>query len=101
MMQVEVPTILTTSPSDAPAPSASQWASNAPTGIGIPDFTPRRAAHSEESVPAILSEVAYGPSIFARKPSSSGSISLRASFEGKPPKDSFQSHLWPSAQTLR
>jgi hypothetical protein len=36
MTQVAVPTTLTTSPSAMPAPIASQCASKAPTGIGIP-----------------------------------------------------------------
>ena len=36
MMQVEVPTTLTTSPSRTPAPMASQCASKAPTGMGMP-----------------------------------------------------------------
>ena len=40
MMQVEVPTTLTTSPSRHPAPMASQCASNAPTGIGMPARKP-------------------------------------------------------------
>ena len=38
MMQVEVPTTLTTSPLRQPAPMASQCASKAPTGIGMPRF---------------------------------------------------------------
>ena len=44
MMQVEVPTTFTTSPTRQPAPIASQCASNAPTGIGMPAFRPRRSA---------------------------------------------------------
>ena len=40
MMQVEVPTTLTTSPSRQPAPMASQWASKAPTGMGMPARRP-------------------------------------------------------------
>ena len=46
MMQVEVPTTFTTSPVRAPAPMASQCASNAPTGMGIPCFNPNFFAHS-------------------------------------------------------
>src|SRR5947199_3838245 len=61
MMQVEVPTTLTTSPSLAPAPMASQCASNAPTGIGIPGRSPSFSAQCGDNVPAILSEVAYSP----------------------------------------
>ena len=44
-MHVEVPTTLTTSPSCAPAPIASQCASNAPTGIGMPARRPSFSAH--------------------------------------------------------
>ena len=44
MMQVDVPTTLTTSPSRHPAPSASQCASNAPTGTGIPACSPSSLA---------------------------------------------------------
>ena len=53
MMQVEVPTTLTTSPSRTPAPMASQCASNAPTGMGMPARNRSLAAHSAESRPAI------------------------------------------------
>ena len=52
MMQVEVPTTLTTSPSRHPAPRASQWASNAPTGIGMPGRRPNSEAHSGDRWPA-------------------------------------------------
>ena len=44
MMQVEVPTTFTTSPTRQPAPMASQWASKAPTGIGMPACRPSRSA---------------------------------------------------------
>ena len=54
MMQVEVPTTLTTSPRRTPAPMASQWASKAPTGIGMPARRPSFAAHSGERWPAML-----------------------------------------------
>ena len=40
MMQVEVPITFTMSSVRQPAPMASQCASNAPTGIGIPGFSP-------------------------------------------------------------
>ena len=40
-MQVEVPMTLTTSPRRMLAPMASQWASNAPTGMGMPAERPR------------------------------------------------------------
>ena len=58
MMQVEVPTTLTTSPIRTPAPMASQWASKAPTGMGMPGRSPSLAAHSGERCPAIWSLVA-------------------------------------------
>ena len=58
MMQVEVPTTLTTSPWRTPAPMASQCASKAPTGMGMPARRPSFAAHSGESFPAIWSLVA-------------------------------------------
>ena len=53
MMQVEVPMTLTTSPRPTPAPTASQWASSAPTGIGMPGDNPSRSAHEGLSRPAI------------------------------------------------
>ena len=53
MMQVEVPTTLTTSPSRQPAPMASQWASKAPTGMGMPAWRPSSAAHFWERWPAM------------------------------------------------
>src|ERR1039457_4213511 len=51
MMHVDVPTTLTTSPSLTPAPIASQCASNAPTGIGMPARSPnfpRSEEHTSE-----------------------------------------------------
>src|SRR5271155_531728 len=53
IMQVEVPTTFTMSSVLQPAPMASQCASNAPTGIGIPDFNPSFSAQNADSVPAI------------------------------------------------
>ena len=53
IMQVEVPTTFTTSPGRTPAPIASQCASNAPTGIGIPGRRPSVAAHDGVKYPAI------------------------------------------------
>ena len=50
-MHVEVPITFTTSPSFTPAPIASQCASNAPTGIGMPGRKPSFAAHSSERLP--------------------------------------------------
>ena len=100
-MQVDVPTTLTTSPSFAPAPIASQWASNAPTGIGIPARSPSFCAHSEDKVPAILSEVAYSPCNFVRTPLSRGSTFARKLSGGRPPSAGFHIHLCPIAQTLR
>jgi hypothetical protein len=44
---VAVPMTLTMSPSATPAPIASQCASNAPTGIGIPALRPSFDAHLE------------------------------------------------------
>src|SRR6266581_4728034 len=101
MMHVEVPTTLTTSPSLAPAPIASQCASNAPTGIGIPARSPSFSAHSADRWPATLSLVRYSPPIFARTPASRGSTETRNSSEGKPPHLGFHIHLWPIAHTLR
>ena len=57
MMHVDVPTTFTASPSRIFDPIASQCASNAPTGIGIPAFSPNSAAHFGERCPAILSLV--------------------------------------------
>ena len=48
MMQVDVPTTFTTSPRRTPAPMASQCASNAPTGIGMPARSPSFAAHRRQ-----------------------------------------------------
>ncbi len=101
MMQVEVPTTFTTSPVRAPAPTASQCASNAPTGIGIPARSPSFCAHSGASCPASLSLVAYCPCNFARTPLSSGSTCTKKSSAGRPPSESFHIHLWPIAQIER
>ena len=46
MTHVDVPTTFTTSPSRMLEPIASQCASNAPTGIGIPARNPSFSAHS-------------------------------------------------------
>src|ERR1700759_625759 len=92
MMQVEVPTTLTTSPSRQPAPIASQCASNAPTGIGIPGFNPISPAHFSESVPATESDVRYSPPIFSRIPSNRGSTLERNDCEGSPPHFGFHIH---------
>ena len=54
MMQVEVPITFTTSPSFTPAPMASQCASNAPTGIGIPGAQPKFAGPLLRQVPGDL-----------------------------------------------
>ena len=101
MMQVDVPTTFTTSPSRIFEPIASQCASNAPTGIGIPARSPSFSAHSAERCPASLSLVRYSPPIFARTPASSGSTATRNSSGGSPPHFGFHIHLWPIAQTLR
>jgi len=47
-----VPTTFTTSPSRMLEPMASQCASKAPTGIGIPARRPSASAHSAERMPA-------------------------------------------------
>src|SRR5207302_2230164 len=101
MMQVDVPTTLTTSPSLQPAPIASQCASNAPTGIGMPALRPISAAHFSESVPATESEARYSPPIFSRIPSSSGSTLDRNACGGSPPHFGFHIHLSFIAQILR
>src|ERR1039458_9504774 len=101
IMQVEVPTTLTTSSVRQPAPIASQCASNAPTGMGMPGLSPSSAAQCAESRPAIWSEVAYSPPSFSRTPDNNGSTLTRNSSGGRPPSFGFQSHLWPMAHTLR
>ena len=101
MMQVEVPMTFTMSSVRQPAPTASQCASKAPTGIGIPGFNPSFSAQNGESVPAICSEVAYSPCNFSRTPLSSGSTFARNSSGGRPPSFAFHSHLCPIAQMLR
>ena len=53
MMQVEVPMTFTMSSVRQPAPMASQCASNAPTGMGIPAFNPSLPAQKAVSLPAI------------------------------------------------
>src|SRR5712671_2060590 len=93
MMHVDVPITLTTSPSLHPAPIASQCASNAPTGIGIPAFKPISAAHFSESGPATESEGRYSPPIFSRMPSNSGSTFDRKDCGGRPPHLGFHIHL--------
>ena len=57
MMQVEVPITFTTSPSLTPAPTASQCASKAPTGMGMPGCRPSSFAHMPLRLPAIEFEV--------------------------------------------
>ena len=102
MMQVEVPTTLTTSPSRQPAPMASQWASNAPTGMGMPARRPSLVGPlCGERWPARWSEVRYSPPSFSRMPSKSGSSLERKDCGGRPPHLGFHIHLWPMAQTLR
>src|SRR5271165_7689823 len=101
MMQVDVPTTFATSLSCVPAPIASQCASNAPTGIGIPARNPNFSAQYGDSVPVILSEVSYCPASFARTPDSSGSNFTKNSSEGSPPRSACHSHLCPIAQMLR
>ena len=54
MMHVDVPTTFTTSPMRTPAPIASQWASNAPVGIGMPARRPSFSAHAALKWPASL-----------------------------------------------
>ena len=101
-MQVEVPTMLTTSPRAAPAPRASQWASKAPTGIGMPGLRPMRSAHSGERVPAMCVGGGVGAlQLCRRSHRAAGRRRSRKSSGGKPPSDSFHIHLWPIAQTLR
>src|ERR1700691_2120829 len=100
-MHVEVPTTFTTSPSRMLHPSASQCASNAPTGIGIPARNPSFSAHSGDRCPEILSLVRYSPPILAGIPANTGSTATKNSSGGKPPHLGFHIHLWPMAQTLR
>src|SRR5882672_8533109 len=101
IMQVEVPTTFTMSSVPQPAPIASQCASNAPTGIGMPAFNPSCSAHRPDSVPAIWSDVAYSPFNFSRTPTSNGSTEIRNLSGGNPPSCRFHNHLCPMAQTLR
>ena len=54
MMHVDVPTTFTTSPACTPAPIASQWASNAPTGIGMPSRKTEPGRPLGGEVPATL-----------------------------------------------
>ena len=84
MMQVDVPTTFTTSPSRMPDPTASQCASNAPTGIGMPARNPSFSAHSALKCPASLSDVAYRPPIFSRTPASTGSTCVKKLFRRQP-----------------
>jgi hypothetical protein len=101
-MQVEVPITLTTSPRRMLAPMASQCASKAPVGMGMPArgrASPptaglrdgRRSCRRWRSARAILS----------RTPASSGSTAVRNSSGGRPPQSGFHIHLWPMAQMLR
>src|SRR5579872_210027 len=101
MMQVDVPITFTTSPSLAPAPIASQWASRAPTGIGMPERRPSFAAQSDDRPPAIWSDAACSLSNFARMPAKRGSTLARNVSGGSPPRAAFHIHLWPIAQMLR
>ena len=101
-MQVEVPTTLTTSPSRTPAPMASQCASKAPTGMGMPARRPSFSAHSAREVAGDLvgGLVAAGRVSRARR-RAADRHAARNSSGGKPPSAAFHIHLWPMAQMLR
>ena len=86
MMQVEVPTTLTTSPRRTPAPMASQCASNAPTGIGMPARSPSFSAHSGERWPAIWSEVCVAAGQFLAHAGEQRIDGGQKSSGGKPPR---------------
>ena len=66
IMQVDVPTTLTTSPSRTPAPMASQCASKAPTGMGMPARSPSLPAHSGVRLPGDLVGSLIAPAEFLR-----------------------------------
>ena len=101
IMHVDVPMTFTISSVRHPAPIASQCASKAPTGMGIPAGSPNFAAQAEQSWPAIWSEVANSPSSWLRTPRNRGSTLTRKLSGGRPPSCAFHSHLCPMAQTLR
>ena len=101
MMQVEVPTTLTTSPARAACADGVPVRVKCADGDGNAGSQAEALGPGGASQPAILSEVAYSPSILARTPASSGSMPARNSSGGRPPSAAFQSHLWPMAQTLR
>ena len=92
---------LTTSPSRTPAPMASQCASNAPTGIGMPAASQASPPNPARGGRQFDRRCDIARCSFSRMPSSSGSTATRNSSGGSPPSDSFHSHLWPMAQTLR
>ena len=100
MMHVEVPTTFTTSPVPPPAPIASQCASNAPTGIGIPAFNPSFSAHSAVSVPAIVARCVSPVQFFAHIRQERIDV-VRNFSDGNPPSAEFHIHLCPIAQIDR
>ena len=69
-------------PSATPAPTASQCASKAPTGIGMPTVSPSCSAHAGHNAPAMDSDVRYGPFSLSRMPASSGSTATKNSSGG-------------------
>ena len=103
MMQVDVPTTLTTSPIRTPAPIASQCASNAPTGIGMPARRPSFPAHSgDERAGDLVRCARSGRASFARTPAKQridGCQEILRTASRRAP--AFHIHLWPIAQTLR
>ena len=101
MMQVDVPTTFTMSSVRQPAPIASQCASKAPTGIGIPGLQsqllrPVRRQRSRD----LLGCGVLAIQLFADSASSGSTFTRNSPAEARPVAR-FHIHLWPMAQTLR
>ena len=101
MMQVDVPTTFTTSPSLTPAPMASQCASKAPTGMGMPARRPSFSAHSRRQLPGDLVRGRVPARQLRAHARQQRIDAARNSSGGSPPSAAFHIHLWPMAQTLR
>ena len=101
MMHVEVPTTFTISSVRQPAPIASQCASKAPTGIGMPAFRPSFSAQSGGKRSGnLVGRRHFAFQFFPHSRQQRIHFAQERS-DGRPPRAGFHSHLWPMAQTLR
>ena len=102
MMQVEVPTTLTMSSVRQPAPMASQCASKAPTGIGMPALRPSFSAQCGERRPGdLVGSRVFAVEFFANAGEQRIDLGQELFAAAGRRVSAFHIHLWPMAQTLR